>query len=135
MLLGCYFSRTTCLTQSGNKTFVLTSDRRVVSRGFKETLIFIIVWVGHQESRLIPSLHRGRGDVESFANLCHGEHTTISQTIIARGKTIGFLDITDIQPDEGLAVNRMHSLMAQDSGDLAVCIIVEQSIDFGHAAW
>jgi len=125
-------SGTTHLVQSDNETFVLTPDRRAFSRRFKETPILIIILMGFQESRLVPAFHRGRSDVEPLAKLRQGEHPTISQPIIARNKTIGFLDITDVHPRKRPPIDRMHSLMAQDSGDLVMGIVVKQSVNFGH---
>lgn len=69
---------------------------------------------------------------EPFTHLRHGEHTTIPQTIITRKKAIRFLDIPYVHPRERLAVDRMHAFVAQDGGDLTLCILVEQPVYLGY---
>ncbi|MHC1725051.1 MAG: hypothetical protein AB9866_03335 [Syntrophobacteraceae bacterium] len=120
------------LAQRGHQLLVLTLDRRISSHGLKETIVPVIVQMGPQQSRLIPILHRGMGDAKLFGKLRHGKHTTTSKAVIASNKAVGFLDMTDTQPTERLAIDRTHSLMGQNGCDLSMCVIVKQPVNFGY---
>src|SRR5215469_5728205 len=80
----------------------------------------------------IPYLDRLWGDAEQHGHFLHGQHTCLTQPIIARHQTVPFLDTSDDPHRKRLPFSRAQATLVQYGYDLRMGVVIEEPIDFLH---